>query len=473
MPVGSNEAPRDRAGQIERYDPPGFMTDFEGIPGQLEQWSAAVSGWFDEVIAIERESLGKQPCQYYNQLLEQPSEPLEQEIVWNAFPGTLCRRFGEAVAMKAAEIPMPLTQREDGQGEYFVGPAWTNLFYRPHDEYCEWRVERDDEGRIVRVTFTSEPPEYWQALHGDVLANFNEEPTYPTTGDPGLLLDLYREYVNPGVQLSDLVCAEDLVDYSEPAKPRVVYAKGTYNPYNRWNTTDGIMHLTQPANSLQAEIKLGGDATILLQRDGRRITDPDALICAARYGGANRRTDPTIGASVNELAALGCAITLRNPVGLYMDHLELTGWTKPDGSPVEPEYFRILRGRPGLIERAVFEVPEDEGFTVSDVRIGGVPISFGGQLAQFMTVKLVGLAANPGSFSNEPVEAQHSCCIDPANREYLIQPRPERDCAGEEIPAFDYPDVQTTEKPTTSLTEHRLQTLRETVKKRPQIKVVR
>ena len=70
------------------------------------------------------------------------------------------------------------------------------------------------------------------------------------------------------------------------------------------------------------------------------MSDPDALIACAGYGGLNRNSDPTIGASVNELAALGFAVTLRNPVGLYMDHLDVTGWAKPDGTPVDPGYFR-------------------------------------------------------------------------------------------------------------------------------------
>ena len=448
QPHGDRTDQMKKAGQIERYDPPGFMTDFDGIHGQLEQWSKAISGWFDEVVEKEEGELNGQPCQYYNQLMPWPqmkAPPLEQSVVWSAFPGTLLRRFGEAGAMEIAETVMPLSLREDGQGPFRVGPSWPNLYYRPHDEYCEWRVERDQDGQIVRVIFTSEPPEYWQALHGDHLPTIRDEPRYETQGDLQLLVDLYREYVSPEVQLDDLRCVEDLFDYSDPANPKLIYPKDSYNPYNRWNTTDGIMHLTQPDNSLRAEIELGGDATILRERDGRLITDPDALICATRYGGANRCSDPTIGATVNELTSLGCWITLRNPVGLYMDHLDLSGLTRPDGSPVEPEYFRVLRGdaEQKLIERAVFEVPSGEGLTVSDLRIGGVPIRFGGQLAQLMTVKLIGLASQPGAFHNQPVSCDHHCIVDPANPAYLIQPRPEREPCGHELRAFDYPDVQT------------------------------
>jgi hypothetical protein len=427
---------------ITAYDPPAFMTDFDRIPGQRAAWSRAVSGWFDESVAAQKYDLDGQPCQYYNQLTTHPSGPaIEQEIVWNGFPGSLRNRLGRSRALAMADHPLPLTQAMDGQpGGYFYGGQWEHLYYRPQDEYCEWRVTRDPDGGIRRVTFTSEPPEYWQALHGDTLAGLNGDPVYPTTGDPKLMHQLYREYVSPDVRYEDLVCAVDLVDDLGSKNPLVVYPKGSYNPYNRWNTTDGIMHLTQPSNSLSAEILLGGDATVLRAagRSGRTVSDPDALICCAHYGGANRCSDPTIGASVNELAALGCAITLRNPVGLYIDDLDVTGWAGPKGQPVDPAWFRILRGRPGLIERAVFEVPEGAGFRVSDVTIGGVPISVGGQLSEHITVKLVGLAATPGKFSNKPSGCAGGCCADAANPSFLFRSRLDDSCPPDRVPVFVY-----------------------------------
>src|SRR5205814_4114443 len=45
-----------------------------------------------------------------------------------------------------------------------------NMAYGPvgprgwQDEYCEWAVERDTAGEIVRVMFTSENPEYWYTV---------------------------------------------------------------------------------------------------------------------------------------------------------------------------------------------------------------------------------------------------------------------------------------------------------------------
>lgn len=419
------------------------MTDFDPIPGQRACWSRAVSGWFDESMAAQDALLYGQPCQYYNQLTTPPVGPFfEQEIVWNAFSGTLRKRWGRTRALAITEQLVPLTERIDGPGSYRVGGQWRDLYYRPQDEYCEWRVTRDPDGGIRRVTFTSEPPEYWQAIHGDTLPNLNGVPTYPTVGDPGLLVELYREYVSRHVVYEDLICAEDLIDYSDPDVPRVVYGKGTYNPYNRWNTHDGIMHLNQPNNTLHEEIRLGADATVLRSPQGsggRRIADPDALICCANYGGPNRCSDPTIGASVNELASLGFAITLRNPVGLYMDNLDVTGWATPNGTPVDPAWFRILRGSPGLIERAVFEVPDRLGFRVSDVTIGGEQITVGGQLAEHITVKLVGLASERGKYSNTPAPCDSSCCADAANPSFVYYQPLGAPCPPGRIPAFNYP----------------------------------
>jgi hypothetical protein len=410
---------------LERFDPPGFMPDYAGIPGQLEQWSRAVSGWMNESIQTELGRFQKQQnprarenqCQFFNPTLTDPgSSSIEQAIIWNGFPRTLQLAFGKSEAYRVAETLVPLSGPRPGlptAPPFFKGPIWDTLVYRPQDEYCEWRVERDpDTGKILRITFTSEPPEYWQALHGDTLLNIaGDRFTYPFTGDPRKLLDLYRTFVSPKVQYDDLICEEDFVDYSGP-QPQVMYQKGAYNPYNKWNTTHGIMHLCQPNNTVSAEIQLAADATVLYQKDGRPVVIPDVLVCCAAYGGSARSSDPTIGGSVNALARLGFWITLRNPVGLYMNDLNTEGWTKPNGEAIDPdEYFHVLRGdkSKGMIERAVLAVPEQEGFTVSDIRIGGVPIRYGGQVSEKLNIKLVGIAQVPGAFHNVPIPCVARC----------------------------------------------------------------
>lgn len=421
-----------------RYDPPAFMTDFDGIPGQLQAWSDAVSGWFDETIAAEVKKVGEgNPVQYYNQLeTPLPGEKIVAEIVWNAFPKTLRMIYGDR-AYEIAEQLIPLNESViPGRGGFFDGPQWSTLYYRPLDEYCEFRVQRNASGKIVRVTFSSEPPEYWQALHGDPLQDYNGNPRYAMPGDPRKLLALYRKLVSPRVQLEDLLCAEDLVDTAlDP--PLVVYAKGSYNPYNKWNSTHGIAHLGQPNNTLSAEIRLGGDATVL-RRDmnGNPVTFPEALCCASQFGGPNRTSDPTIGSIVNDIARAGAYITLKNPVGLYIDSINLAGFETPKGKPITEDYFVIRRGQRGMIERAVFEVPKKMKFVVGDLRVGGVPVRFGGQIAERINIKLVGEAASLGHFSNPPQPSVGKGCIDPDLPRYLAVTDIDQACGNDGAPAF-------------------------------------
>jgi hypothetical protein len=423
---------------ISRYSPPGYLADFDHIDGQLQQWSDAVSSWFDESIDKEAQDLEGQRCQYYNQLApDPPAGPvIKQDIVWNAFPGNQLHLWGRDYALVFADHLLAMDQIWEIPGPWRrYGPWASDLYYRPQDEYCEWRVERDAQGRIRRVTFTSEPPEYYQALSGLVPGDNGKDVVF--TGSKKVLLDLYREYVHPDVQLDDLFCRADL--YAPNGE--LVYGEGWYNPYNKWNTTHGLMHLTHPSNTLRAEIQLGADATVLRSFEGRRVADPDTLIARGGYGGNNRCSDPTIGASVNHLAALGYAVTLADPVGLYMDHLDMTGFTLRDSAaPIDPDWFRIVRGRQGLIERAVFEVPATQG-TVSDVKIAGEPIRHGGQLAERMTVKLVGMAALGAGMDNKPAGFRQDAYIGPSWLQMVGSVNTDEALPDGAIPVFNYAEA--------------------------------
>ena len=91
------------------------------------------------------------------------------------------------------------------------------------------------------------------------------------------------------------------------------FANGLYNPWNKWNTTEGIVHLHQQNNTLGAEIVIGADATLLRIKGGNQVTEATQLICCGGFGGVDGSSDPTIGDEVNKLASAGFAITLRNP----------------------------------------------------------------------------------------------------------------------------------------------------------------
>lgn len=366
-----------------KFDPPGLLPDLSRVPGLLEEWNQALSLWFDQTIKSEEKRFKEhhaQPLvQYFNPVKAAPKGALvEQAITWNAFPKELLRKHSTEEAIRAAD-------RLDALSSYFglPGDSYNQPKYRPQNEYCEWHVFRDPAtGNIRKIAFTSEPPEYYWALWGgsETGATFH--------GDPNTVLDLYRQYVSPEVEIKDLIASEDM--------PQVQVRKGGYNPYNKWNITHGIMHLASPPNSLMAEIQLGGDASIARKSlSGRLLVEPDALIGATNYGGPDRNSDPTIGSTVNALVRLGAMITLANPVGLYMDHIDLSGWEAPDGGPVT-DLVRIVRGLPGMIERLEVEVPSERGFSISDLRIGGASVLYGGQIAQCITVKLTGVAILAG-----------------------------------------------------------------------------
>jgi hypothetical protein len=399
---------------LARYDPPAFLPDFNTIPGQLEAWHGAVSNWFDEVIALDQQRFGAAPLQYYNAARIDPGGvAVEQAITWNAFPKEMVRRYGRERALVLADRLWPYERYAQPSADPDDTTGTAGVLYRPQEEYCEWHVQRDaDSGRIHRVTFTSEPPEYWQALFGLVPGDPSQgfaDQSFP--GDLHTLLRLYRELVSLDVQLEDLIAATDIQVGKD-----IVVAKGQYNIYNRWNTTLGIAHLNSPPNSLVAEIQLGGDATVrYADPKGRLLVEPEALISYAGYGGPNRNSDPTIGASVNALARLGVPVTLRNPVGLYMDHIDLSGWQTPDGKDAA-DCVRIVRGFPGLIERMVVEVPSSRKFAVSDIRIAGEPIRYGGQIAECITVKLVGIAnILPNPVNRPAFRTSAGSGIDPYN----------------------------------------------------------
>ncbi len=398
------------------------MSDFDAIPGMRKQWSDFMSQCFEDTIAIESgRFVGDPPWkpQYYNATKTDAGATLEQEIPWNAFSKELIRRYGRERALREADTLWPLSR----YGASWNGAQAATTFYHPLTEYCEWHVVRDPQTNAIRrVTFTSEPPEYWQALFGDAAGLPSGNAFKFTVPDQKKLLALYHELVSDEVTIEDLTAQHD-IELSPGANGFTIKA-GQYNFYNKWNTTLGIAHLSAPPNSLAAEVQLGGDATVLrMNRAGRHVIEADPLICCAQYGGPDRNSDPTIGGTVNALARAGALITLRNPVGLYMDHIDLSGWALPEG--IDPkDCVRVVRGDADkrMIERLVVEVPSETGYSISDITIGAEPIRYGGQIAECITVKLVGIAALAG-IVNEPLKCTGRCCVDPANLRMLNRPK--------------------------------------------------
>jgi hypothetical protein len=252
---------------------------------------------------------------------------------------------------------------------------------RLQDEYCEWFVYRQTpDGPITHVVFTAEAPEYWIML---------------AKHDFARVVQLYKELVSNDVQADDLKLAQDIV-FGED-----VLEQGTYNPYNKWNTSQGVMHLTHPANTLGAEINLAARATIP-RRDvnGTRVTEVRRFACGSNFGDPNRSSDPNIGHGVNFTAmppAGGAtqSITLANPVALYMDRLANGAITDENGDPLAG-WFTFVRGVEGRGLMAVLQPPAGAPFGLDKIRIGNRKLSHGGQVAERLQMVLYGKTASLG-----------------------------------------------------------------------------
>jgi|HubBroStandDraft_4_1064222.scaffolds.fasta_scaffold02156_1 hypothetical protein len=345
---------------IDHFDPPGSIDDFAADPTLRTNWNTWLSGQFDIAITSVNGFLtahGGGSCQFYNPSthgLPGPDLPHSSgDITWNGFP----KRF-------SATGPGSPTRYADAEPALNAGQA------RVQDEYLEWYVNKQN-NKIVSIHFTCEAWDYFDFLGKNA---------------PAKVLQLYQQYVSPAVQQQDLFGAD-----------------GSYNRLNKWNTELGAMHLTHSANNLFAEIFLAASATVRRQNQGVELTSSIPLINCAEYGDAARNSDPNIGIAVNGLAREGRMITLANPVGLYMAAFDGSGLTV-NGNPAGG-FFTVVRGAFPLALRAVYQLPPQlsaTGLTVSDVKIGSKNIEFGGELAERITMHLVGAASVAQTVHNAP-----------------------------------------------------------------------
>ncbi|MCF4130040.1 hypothetical protein [Methylobacterium sp. SyP6R] len=349
-----------------KYSTPGDVSDIGNETKRadfLDDWHAYISGQFQDNIR----ALG--PGSLFFTEVDTAAEGDPVPIHWNGFPLTLLRtnRNIRRDAWKDAEV-----LQQSGRGKF-----------RKQDEYCEWFVYKKA-GRIEKIVFTAEGPEYWEKL---------------AEHDFDTVLALYRKLVNPAVQGADLL------------------KDGSYDRLNVWNTERGVIHLTHPANTLGAEINLAAIATVpRIDAQGQRVTDVRRLACCANFGDPNRSSDPNIGWAVNTTClpiaggATPQAATLADPVGLYMDRLLPQTLTGPGNTPVD-DWFTFRRGKAGRGLMAVLEPPAGAAFGLDQVKVMGVPLEWGGQVAERIEMVLyarVGAAELPHPSSARCVA---HCCM--------------------------------------------------------------
>jgi hypothetical protein len=427
---------------LDRFAPPGNLDDL--TPEMARGWSDLVEHWINvEVRRLQGGDPGR-PVRFFNERARPvPASAAVKAIPWDGFPKVLkLTQAGDDVLI-AAERLGSLARRYNGQFYTLQGqqPVPVDFGYRNQDEYLEWLATPGaGAGQIAKVTFTCEPPEYWQFIAGGTaaLAERSELPDIPNVvpGDRGLLLKLYRKFCGDAVQPEDLLHAADVYFKPSNGPARVFARKGDYNPYNKWNTTQGIVHLTHPSNTLRAEINLAAGGTVLRKSaDGSPVTDTLQLICCSGYGNPNRSSDPTIGSGVNGLSRSGLSVTLRDPIGLYLNFIDLAGFEGPGGEDVSAGWH-VLRGSPapgagasGMVLRAEFTTTAAQGFRVDQVLIDGAPVRFGGQIANKIGMVLSGKAFDSGGPAPSLEACSNHCCRSPEHPDFLAILDPDQACS--------------------------------------------
>jgi hypothetical protein len=387
------------------YLAPAGIDDF----GQAKDPEAARQGWHAQVSSIIAQvQKGKRSSPlFYDQLADASGVPDSdpQGVPWNGFPLRLDKWYADSApssARRLANAAADTLLRGPDFGFFTdkAGQHAITLPFRVQDEYCEWFIDRTDDGAITRISFTCEPPEYW---------------SYLASQDFDLVVKLYRTLLGTdAVQKADLQWATDVFD----GGGNTVYQAGDYNPWNDWNTVRGAVHLTHPANSLFAEIQLASDSSLgwpVAPGPGAPI-DAQALMCCAGVGGINRSSDPLILQGVYGFASQGKSVALFNPIGLYMNAFSLGGLLDPEGNPIQASAVkRIRQSTDGArVLRVEVTPPPGASYTLDQCTLDGEALAFGGQIARAITMRLFAVAKTiPGEKPRKVTSCPTFCCTYP------------------------------------------------------------
>lgn len=267
-----------------------------------------------------------------------------------------------------------------------------------HEEYLEWRSVRRSDGKIVRIEFTTEAPDYWAKLARfeprkvvELAAKFAGETTDkvdvqelfgisdPFSVDP---------FSNEGDDIEDAFRQQN---WSSNGKIR-----GAYN-----NGTKSIMHMSKGVNSIYAAVAL---AVFASYPHGKRVgsnevalSGPEAIEATTQAAVNCRNSDPTIVGVAVETVFGGSKVALMEAIGLYLVSVNQAGLTFADGSAIPQSWFSYERGSRGtnnpvgvdLFQRLVIEAPPGSTAVVGDLLDeDGKQVVSGTQIARLINVGL-------------------------------------------------------------------------------------
>lgn len=465
---------------MKRFTPPGFVNDFdEGQdPEKLRQaWHDYVQRVVDSRVNAKYASGNPRFPRFYNPLEQQASTSTQVTIVWDGFPRKISAwmnldpisdpedwehafrsaepleewvmcylaQYRQISRVSPSRLPQGVANAfVDSINQTVDLSTLFTLKARLHDEYLEWHTHRDpDTNRVTKLSFTAEPPEYWEIIGNN---------------DPALLETLYKRYISDDVTLEELLWPEDValpvIDLiTDPAtgQRRLGHAgwttarnfrKGQYNQFNKWNTTHGAMHLIQRANTLGAEINLAADATLAYQVRADIHANPEQskdrfkLAACAQYGGINRNSDPRIGWDINTAVEAGNALSISDPMGLYIGAVQLEGLRDPQGNVLQKsDVYHPVRGdddeQTPRILRFEITPPDGAEYGLEECTLGDYKLANGGPVAQATSINIHGEIV-PSSAANPAYRCDGKLCIHPTKPEFFSQPSINGDCESDE-----------------------------------------
>lgn len=377
-PAGGNSAPR-------AWLEPGGLRALSAAGA--DEWRVRLDGLFRQ-----RAAEGQV------RLVAEPDERTPHRFVtdWTGLPVRVVSCLGRDTALALMDAP----------GEH--GDEGRR---RLQEEYVEWRCLRGPDGALRRVELTTELPEHWTdaAAHDpaamlETVALFaREDRVDPTEVFAGL--DPFAERTSP-------------IERAEAFTRTMLSAEGS-SPYNRGGKA--ICCMIHPTNTLAALASLVREALRTWTVPGcdgtsRRCLSADDVI-PLMHGAAvpGRASDPVLTERLTRLAWDGRLVAYDDPVGVYVQGVEYTRLRTPRGEPVPSEWFVFSRGMHGRDapdgrarwQRVVFEVPNEEGFSVGDLVDVATecPLLYGGQVAELVQVAFHMRASESGVLPPEPAVA--------------------------------------------------------------------
>jgi hypothetical protein len=414
--------------------PPAQLTDFDAKPALYHAWDQKMADMFN---SAKFDEAGKdvRPA-FYNPLNPPKSvSPQTATPSWGGYPKILTELYPGDIITGSSKIDSPVTFGTlDGERVTFEpfldkqGKAMAAQRYRAQDEYLEWVVNRDQHDNVNEIQFTCEGPEYWETI----------------ATDGTFLQQMYQSIVvSVPVPVGDLYFSEpctwvDRNSVDANGKPLTRrFVVGDYNPFNKWNLGWAV-HLTHPANHLDAEVNLAASASLRFTRETQPVRTNPALTCCQGIGEPNRSSDPNIAEQVNIHALSGNYVTLRNPVGLYILSIDATRFKYPDGKSINnfSRYFQPIRmsSDGSMIVRAALRIPAGETYNgsplvLSQLQVDNKPIVSGGQVAATITMGLFAQVI-PGAPSQKGTECSLKPCPDPQFPSVIVPIRVDKPCPG-------------------------------------------